>query len=336
MLNEFRQDLVSGEWVLFSPARAKRTIPKVRQILYQSPADCPFENPFANLDELVWSYPDKENWKVVILKNKFPALKSGQCAPESSVGPFKTRVAVGEHELIIYKNHDKGFDEFSKEEIVDAIRVYKKRYSELAKSSDCVRYISIYHNHGLEAGASIYHPHSQIISMPIIPPDVFRSISGSYSYYLNNQKRVYDAILEWELSEGKRIVCQNEKFVAFCPFVSKYPYELRIFSREGHAHFDQMPDDVVEHFADIMHNALQRLKAVLGKPAFNFFIHTAPVQSQATGTGMFTEDIHKFYHWHMEIVPHTKIDAGFEIGTGIAINTGDPDEAAAELRDAKI
>lgn len=336
-LNEFRQDLVSGEWVLFSSGRAERTIPKVRQILYQSPADCPFEDPFANSDELVWAYPGKEDWKAVVLKNKFPALKTGQCAPESPIGPFKTHMAVGEHEIIIYKDHDKGFDEFSREEISDAIKIYKKRYKELSQSSECVRYISIFHNHGLEAGASIYHPHSQIISMPIIPPDVFRSISGSYNYYISHQKRVYDVVLEWELKEGKRIICENEKFVAFCPFVSKYPYEVRIFSKEGHAHFDQMPDDTDTYFADIMHNVLQRLRLVLGGPAFNFFIHTAPVQSQPNdSSGMFTEDMHKFYHWHMEIVPHTKTDAGFEIGTGIAINTGDPDQTAAELRSVKI
>ena len=322
---------------MFSPGRARRTVPKVRQILYQSPDDCPFENPFVNQEEFVWAYPNKENWKAAIIKNKFPALKSGQCVPESMAGPFKTHTAVGEHELVIYKNHDKGFDEFSREEITDAIRVYKKRYRELSQLSECVRYISIFHNHGLEAGASMYHPHSQIISMPIIPPDVFRSISGSYNYYMTHQRMVYDVILEWELKENKRIVYQNEKFVTFCPFVSKYPYEVRIFSKEGHAHFDQMPDDTDPHFADAMYNVLQRLRIVLGRPAFNFFIHTAPVQSSSdSGVGMFAADMHKFYHWHMEIVPHTKTDAGFEIGTGIAINTGDPDASVAELKNVKV
>ena len=332
MLNEFRQDLVSGEWVLFASGRGKRSAPKIRQILYQSPADCPFEDPFADGQELVWAYPDKQNWRAVILKNKFPSLTAGKCEPESSAGPFKTHAATGEHELIIYKNHEKGFDEFSKEEMVDAIRIYKKRFKELSEMSECVRYISIFHNHGLEAGASVYHPHSQIISMPILPPDVFRSISGSYHYYSMHQRRVYDVILEWEASEGKRVICENEKFIAFCPFVSRYPYEVRVFSKEGHAHFDQMPDDVDLYFVDIIHNVLHRLNVVLGRPAFNFFIHTAPIGDNT----MFGTNMHEFYHWHMEIVPHTKTDAGFEIGTGIAINIGDPDEAAQALRDVKI
>ena len=72
------------------------------------------------------------------------------------------------------------------------------------------------------------------------------------------------------------------------------------------------------------------MKIVLDSPPFNMFIHTAPL------TNEFGVDMHEFYHWHMEIVPHLKIDAGFEIGTGIAINVINPDESAQALRDAKI
>lgn len=335
MLNEFRQDLVSGEWILFASVRDKRPESRVRQTMYQSPRECPFEDIFNGGHEIVWSYPDKENWRAVILKNKFPALKSGQCYPEVKVGPFKTHAAVGEHELVIFKDHEKGFDEFSRENILDAIKVYKKRFKELSELSECVKYVSVFHNHGFEAGASVYHPHSQIISMPILPPDVFRSISGAFHYFSKYQRRVYDVILEWETNEAKRIICENAKFLAFCPFVSKYPYEVRIFSKEGHAHFAEMPDDVDPYFADIVHNVLRRLVVVLGHPAFNFFIHTAPI-GNLVDDEMFGVNLHEFYHWHMEIVPHTKTDAGFEIGTGVAINAGDPDEAAKELRNVKI
>ncbi len=336
-LNEFRQDLVSGEWVLFASGRGKRPNAKVRQILYQSPADCPFENffdPGKNDNEVVWGYPDNENWKALIIKNKYPTLKTGLCTPENAVGPYKAHDAVGEHEVVVYRAHDRSFDDFTKEDIVNAVKVYKKRYIELSKLSDCVRYISIFHNHGLEAGATVYHPHSQIISMPILPPDVFRSLSGSFYYYSKNQRRVYDVILEWEMNEGKRIITENDKFVAFCPFASKYPFEVRIFSKESHAHFEEMPDDIDPYFADIIHDVLARIKAVLGRPAFNFFIHTAPVRMPQNE--LFGIDMHQFYHWHLEVVPHTKTDAGFEIGTGIAVNSGDPDQAAKELREANV
>ena len=117
-LNEFRQDIVSGEWVLFSATRGKRPIPKVRQTLYQSPLDCPFEDPFNGEEEVMLTYPNKENWQIAVIKNKFPALQRGQCLPEENIGPYKKHAAVGEHDLVIYRDHDKAFDEFSKEDIL--------------------------------------------------------------------------------------------------------------------------------------------------------------------------------------------------------------------------
>jgi UDPglucose--hexose-1-phosphate uridylyltransferase len=334
-LNEFRQDLVSGEWVLLAAGRGKRPSTKVRQVLYQTKAECPFEDPWATEQEVIWAYPDQVNWKAAIIKNKFPTLRPGQCMPEEFNGPFKYHPAVGDHEVVIYRDHDKAFDDFSRDQIVDMIRVYKKRYKELAISSTCAKYISIFHNHGLEAGATVYHPHSQIITTPILPPDIFRSITGSYNYYKVHQKRVYDVILDWEVAEKKRIVYQNDRFIAFCPYVSKYPYEVRIFSKEGHAHFEQMPDDQDLLLADALYTVAQKMRIVLGRPSFNFFIHTAPLENEAVKSE-FGMNMHEFYHWHMEFIPHVKLDAGFEMGTGIEINVIDPDEAADELRGAQI
>ena len=330
MLNEFRQDLVSGEWVLLATGRGKRSDSRHVEDVYQSAEGCPFENPVESGQEIAMTYPDDKNWKAVIIKNKYPALKAGACGPDMSFGPFKTHAAVGDHEVVIYKNHERRFDEFTPEEITDAVRVYKKRYLELSTKIECTQYILIFHNHGAEAGASIYHPHSQIITMPILPPDVSRSIYGSYDYYKQNNKRVYDVILEWEMAQKTRIVYENSDFVVFCPFVSKYPYELRIFPKISHAHFEQMPENKDSVFADALYTGIQKIRRALGKPAFNFFIHTAPLASDIN------VKMHEFYTWHVEIIPHVKIDAGFEIGTGVEINVIDPDEAAAILKNVKI
>jgi len=335
MLNEFRQDLVSGEWVLFATGRGKRSDSKIRQVIYQSKDDCPFEESRLGDMEIVWAYPNRENWEVIIVKNKYASVKAGSCGGDFNFGPFKIHPAVGDHEVVIYKDHDNGFDKFTREQITQVIKVYKKRYSELLEASECAKYIQIFHNHGLESGATVYHSHSQIITTPILPPDVFHSISGSFQYYKSHNRRVYDVILEWEQKEQKRIIYENDKFIAFCPFVSKYPYEVRIFSKEGHAHFEQMPDDQDPLFADVMYVALQKIRLVLGKPSFNFFIHTAPVENKFVKTE-FGVNMHEFYHWHMEIIPHLKIDAGFEIGTGVGVNIADPDETAEHLREVKI
>ena len=136
-------------------------------------------------------------------------------------------------------------------------------------------------------------------------------------------------MLAWEMEQGKRIVYENDFFVAFCPYVSKYPYEVRIFAKEGHAHFEKMPEVLDPPLADALGIVLKKIAVVLDNPAYNFFIHTAPVESSLP-------DLHEFYSWHVEILPKFKIDAGVEIGTGFGVNVIDPDEAAVELREAKI
>lgn len=278
----------------------------------------------------MWNYPEGDNWFATVIKNKFPAVGQNLCTTEKTHGPFKVFDAIGDHEVVVYRDHDRGIYDFLPADFVNMVRTYKKRYTELTEKIECTRYVMIFHNHGRAAGASIYHPHSQIITTPILPPDVSRSINGSFQYYKKHNKMAYFEFLNWELKEKTRIVYENEHFVVFCPFVSKYPYEIRIFSRESHAHFNQMPASADHFFADALHAAVQKLKIVLDKPPFNMFVHTAPVADE------FGVNTHEFYHWHLELVPHLKIDAGFEIGTGIEINVVDPDEAAEELRKAKI
>ncbi len=186
MLNEFRQDLVSGDWVLFATERANRPYhqPNGKEDdAYSSKENCPLEDPTSSGNEPVWFSPDTKEWRIAVVKNKFPALKLGLCGPESSVGPFKISPAVGDHDLFVYRNHDRHLADFSLDEMTEVVRAYKRRYREILSVDKCVRYILIFHNFGRDSGASLYHPHSQIISMPILPPDVSRSIRGSYNFF---------------------------------------------------------------------------------------------------------------------------------------------------------
>lgn len=339
ILNEFRQDLVSGDWVLFSTGRWDYKKKDLKfENPYQPKEGCPFEDPKASNQEIVEFFPSTHStgsgqatdWFAVALKNKFPAVKAGLCAPGFKTGPFDIHGAIGSHEIIVYKDHEKHFADFSNEDAVNAIRFYKKRYRDIEKglNAQCTRYIMTFHNFGREAGASVYHPHSQIISTPILPPDVASSISGSYNYYQKNHRRVYDVIVEWEKEQKKRIVFENDLFIVFCPFVSRTPYEIRIFPKDSHAHFEKMPDEFDKYLAEALIDVLKKLKTALNNPPYNFFIHTAPFEN---GT---TNQAHEYYTWHIEILPRLSIAAGFEFGTGVDINIVDPDKAAEELRNA--
>lgn len=332
LLNEFRQDLVSGDWVLFSTGRAKRPQEgkKAEDAAYKSKEGCPFDDPVKSGQKIVWGQPDKENWEIMVIENKYPAVKQGICGPGWQTGPFNVFDATGVHNVIIFKDHDRQFFDFTNEQGDQAIKAYKRRYQEIAAGGGCVTYVMIFHNFGPSAGASVYHPHSQIISTPILPPDVSKSFYGSLKFYQDNKKRVYDLIIDRERDEKKRIVYENDNFIAFCPFVSKKPYEVRIFPKESHAHFERMPNELDGRLAEVLLAVLKKMRKALDNPPFNFFIHTAPVETSGD------EKTHEFYSWHIEVLPKLSISAGFELGTGIDINVIDPDKAAKELREANV
>lgn len=326
MLNEFRQNLVSGEWVLFSTGRTHSV--RKFESAYQSKEDCPFENFEKSDNEVIWYHPEK-NWEVAVIKNKYPAVRSGICTPTHHSDYFLVHEAIGEHDIFVFKDHDTQMADMNPEQIVQIVQSYKKRYQEIAKLGECSKYIMLFHNFGKEAGASVYHPHSQIMSTPMLPPDVYRSFYGARKYFQEHGQRVYDDLLTWEVKEQKRIIYENDKFIAFCPFVSKFPYEVRIFPKQSHAHFDLMPAEDEKDFARALSISLKKIKLALNNPPFSFFIHTAPL-------GESSENTHDYYSWHLEILPKIKITAGFEMGTGVEINVIDPDEAAKLLRETTI
>jgi len=178
------------------------------------------------------------------------------------------------------------------------------------------------HNYGKEAGASIYHPHSQIFGISIIPPDVQSSLDGSRRYYHKEGKCVHCVMIEYELKDKSRLIFENEHFIAFCPFASRVNYEVRIFPKFHSPNFEKINENQEKQLAEIFRICLNKIYEKLNNPAYNFFIHTAPTT---------TEHI-EHYHWHIEILPRISKWAGFEIGTGIEIITVAPEEAAKQLK----
>jgi UDPglucose--hexose-1-phosphate uridylyltransferase len=339
-VNEFRKDLVSGEWVLISSLRAKRPHPSVGDRFYQSSADCVFE-PIRMQEQsapLAVYYrgvpiPFSEwtgSWTTAVIKNKFPALQAGVCGAPSQVGPYRTHAANGFHELVITREHDRHFAHFSEAETTEVLTAYRDRYLAIA-TDECGDYISIFHNHGPSAGASVYHNHSQIISTPIVPPEILRSVQGSDEYVQQHGVPVHQAMIDWELRQSTRIVYENEQFIAFCPFVSKTGYEVRIFPKRQAPRFETSTVAELRACADVLNVVLRKIFHALDDVDYNFYIHTAPVQRDPLIN-------YEYYHWHIEVVPRIPVNkiAGFELSTAIYINPFDPDDCAAHLRDTNV
>lgn len=336
MLNEFRQDPVSGEWVLFSTVRANKPHPKDGTLFYQSKEECFFEpERIVRQEAPVAKYyhgqivdNNSDDWTTIVIPNKFPLLGRGVCGLIRYTGPFMVVDGNGFHELVITRDHEKSFDKFSDTETAEVIQVYRDRYKTISQDK-CGEYISIFHNHGRLAGASVYHNHSQIISMPMVPTGVIHHMRGAEEHFKKTGKRIHEVLLAWEMSEDKRIIYQNEHFIALCPYVSRTAYEIKIFPKKPSANFGDISDLEIPFFANVLNVSLKKLSKALGNVDYAFFIHTAPPQKE----GLLGYD---FYQWHLEIMPRRSIDAGFELGTNVLVNSVDPDEAAIELRNASI
>lgn len=331
-VSELRQDLVTGEWVAIAQGRAKRPEAFIRQdrvTIQTSKRDCPLEDVQASGNAFpVLTYTKHDNptdWSLQVIPNKYPAFTHhGTCGTVWNEGPFEVRDGHGFHEVIITRDHERHIALLSREEVSEVIRAYRARYLAL-KEDQCLKYIALFHNHGPSAGASLPHPHSQLIAIPVLPPDIQRSLRGSNFYFRKYGKCVHCVMNRWERTDKKRIVFENDLFIAFCPFVSRNAFEVRIFPKKHEAYFYTITDSAITQLADTLRTSLHKLYEVLKNPDYNFFIHTAPLGAKKYST----------YHWHIEIVPKTATWAGFELSTGIHLVTIDPKDAAAHLRKAR-
>ncbi|MDO8743035.1 MAG: DUF4931 domain-containing protein [Candidatus Azambacteria bacterium] len=307
--SEFRQDPISGDWILLAPARGAGHKFEGRVKMELPKNKCPFENPakFGNAPAvLVYQNDKKDDWFLQIIPNKYPAVE-----PE-----------LGFHEIVIFRDHNRYLAQFSKEEIQRILSAFRERYISLAKEKG-VKYVSIFHNHGKEAGSTVPHPHSQILALPIVPSNVSHSINSSQRYFQKHKKCAYCQVLNQELKEKKRVIYENEKMVVIAPFASRAEFEVGIFPKKHSAYFEKIEEEELAYLADALQFAFSQIYKKLKDPAFNFFIHTAPaIKNQNYG----------YYHWHMEILPKFDIIGGFELGTGMDIITIAPEKAAEILR----
>lgn len=339
-VSELRKDLVSGDWVVIATGRARRPhafAQKKREKFSQPISQCPFEDPqtSGNGEPLLIYYEEEKKkrvkgvkktikeWSLQVVKNRYPAFGPGDCSETYKEGPYTLMDGSGFHEIFITRDHKKHLALLPLEKVEEVIKAYQERYLALMEHR-CVNYISIFHNHGYEAGASIGHPHSQLIAIPVLPSDVRRSLRGAQKYHEEYRRCVHCEMLKWE-KEERRVIFQNEHFIVYAPFVPRTAFELRVYPREHKSNFEKITPEQIKYLAEAFKVALYKLYKGLNDPAYNFFLHTAPCDGKD----------YNYYHWHFEILPKTIIWAGFELGTGIEISTIEPEQVAKYLRKIK-
>ena len=326
-LTELRQDLVTGDWVVIATSRAKRpeefAAQKRAEIIESTDKPCLFCRPEESgqeKDTLIYVRADND-WSLRVFPNKYPAFARGARIKHSEEGPYFMMDGVGYHELVVTRDHDKQIallDSLAVAEIIDA---YQGRYIDLMNKKS-VNYIEIFHNHGKEAGASIAHPHSQLMAIPVISPYVQLELNGAERYHKMNKHCAYCTMIEWEMENKKRVVFENDNFLVFCPFASRAAFETWVIPKRHKPYFERTSSQEKIEAGEALQVAISKIYHALGDPAYNFYIHTSPCDGKD----------YPHYHWHIEILPRTSVWAGFELSTGIEISTIEPEVAADYLK----
>ncbi|MEK7464655.1 MAG: DUF4921 family protein [Patescibacteria group bacterium] len=338
--SELRQDLVSGDWILISPGRLKRPgafIKKKTKRVATPINKCPddFEHPLRDpRRKPILKYmsgrgliknekDDEQNWEIVVLQNRYPAVNhEDKLIRFHKLGPYAAIKGAGHHDLVITRDHYLNFARMSINVLFRVFVAFRDRYLTLLSDKN-IAYISIFHNWGPGAGASIYHPHSQIIAIPVVPPGVTRSLEGSLKYFKDHRTCVHCKMIGAEKKIKKRIIAENSEAIAFAPYASRLPFEVRVFPKRHRPYFENTYDGELMGVVEVLQLVLKSIEKNLHDPDYNLFIHTSPTIDKKR---------YRYYHWHIEILPKTNILAGFELGTGVELNAIDPDDAAKILR----
>ncbi|OGS20185.1 MAG: galactose-1-phosphate uridylyltransferase [Elusimicrobia bacterium RIFOXYA2_FULL_39_19] len=327
---DLRRDPVIGRWVIISTERKKISVEKNPVENEEELKTCVFceGNEHLTPSEIIayrkyGSLKDKPGWWVRVVPNKYPALGIEGEIHRSAEGMFDMMSGIGAHEVIIETTeHNKELPDIEDRKAEDVIWAYKDRIGDLRRDTR-FEYILIFKNRGRAAGASVLHPHSQLIALPMVPVKVKQEQSGSKAYYDFKERCVFCDIIAMELSDESRVVTENDNFIAICPYASRFPFETWILPKRHYSHFSDIEKYDVTLLTQIMKTVLDKINKALDNPPYNYLIHTNPLK----------EPNSPFYHWHIEIMPKLTRVAGFEWGTGFYINPVAPEEAAKFLRE---
>ncbi|HDI07925.1 MAG TPA: DUF4921 family protein [Candidatus Bathyarchaeota archaeon] len=338
--NMLRKDYLLDRWVVIATSRKRRPTDFVKKPVETKAKVCPLcpgrerMTPPAVLlykisDGKLVKEKDSDgfrhkDWLVRCVPNLYPAF-----TPPTRDDVRRKRglsEAWGHHEVLIESpNHDEHPGNARVSQLIHVVNAYIDRLKTLS-AKPYVEYVSIFRNHGVDAGASLSHAHSQIIAMPFVPTTVKAELKASRISYRKNGGCVFCDIIKRE-RRSERFIWENQSFVVFAPWASVHPLAFWIFPKKHVSTPAQMRKKEVEAFARTLRICLGALKTLVNNPAYNYGFHIAPAKDA---------EAKKYYHWHLEVYPKLAIWAGFEKSTGVYINTVPPEDSAEELRKAAV
>ncbi|MDH7511646.1 MAG: galactose-1-phosphate uridylyltransferase [Clostridiales bacterium] len=338
-MSELRKDIISGRWVIIAAERGKRPDdfrPAPVEKIKEPAGFCPFcEGNESKTPREVYALrkngkrPDRPGWLVRVVPNKFPALTRGIPPVQHEDGIFRWMDGVGVHEVVIETpDHDKELSDLPLYHLQHVLETYKKRVVSIEEEFQ-YKYVHVFKNKGREAGASLSHPHSQIVATPIIPKKVNEELYGCERLHRQYGECIVCRIIRDETRKGDRLILRNDHFCVVAPFAPRFPFEMRIYPLRHSAWYTSLTKAESFWLARTLRTTLGKLKTTLSDPPYNFYIHQAPNPNLPHEAWA---NVEESFHWHFEIIPVLTRVAGFEWGTGFYINPVPPETAAGFVR----
>jgi UDPglucose--hexose-1-phosphate uridylyltransferase len=331
-MSELRRDPVLGRWVIISSERGQRPTDFTPAEPRKPSGFCAFcpGNEDKTPPEIAairepGSHRDAPGWHVRVVSNKYPALAIEGDLNKRAHGIYDIMNGIGAHEVFIETpDHEKTISTLSDNNMQEVVWMYRERMIDL-ENDERFKYILIFRNAGQAAGSSLSHPHSQLIATPTVPKRITEELKGTLDYFEFKDRCVFCDMIDEERNYGKRIVVENESFISFTPFASRFPFEMWLMPKRHEQRFTRLMDIEIGSLAQCFQESIRRLDTALEFPPYNYIIHTIPCNMNKQYV----------YHWHIEIMPRLTNVAGFEWGTGFYINPTPPEQAAEILRTMK-
>ncbi len=329
-MSEFRHEPVSGQWVIIAPERAARPTEFAVERRTHSEGFCPFceghedrTPPEIDAVRPSGSPADAPGWLARVVPNRYPAVSPDVLLREGG-GPFTRHISgFGRHEVVIETPaHCVSQSEQPVECFHHVVALYQRRLLAL-RSDRRIASALIFKNSGAAAGATIEHSHSQLVALPAVPRGIQTELWNAKEFHKDCGQCMFCAIIEHEVSEEARLLLEDEDCIALVPFASRFPFETWILPKRHESALEESAPHVLKSLGEMLHRVLIALDMALDRPAYNYIIHTEPFAVRENAA----------YHWHVEVVPRVTYIAGFEWGSGCAINPVRPEEAAELLRE---
>ena len=325
-MSQLRLNPLTGRWVTIVAERAERPTdfaPRTSSVEADPGRPCPFcpgnEEKSAPAIETL---DEGGHWRMRVVQNLYPAFDGEEPFAVHHLGPVHVEAeASGIHEVfVITPDHEGGIHTLTDADATDVMLVLKRRFQQHSDTPN-IRYTQAIVNHGREAGASLAHPHGQLLGLPFVPGEILDE-QRAFSRFEGGC--ILCTTIEAEAVDGKRVVFENDDVMVICPYWSGSPYELLIIPRRHDLHITDAEDSSLGAVGVAIHDAIEQLRARLGDLSYNLVIHTAPHHYSGE------------FHWHVHIWPKLVTTAGFERGTGVLINIVPPEVAARQLRSVRV